>query len=74
MKNRDRVIRFLTEGLHCIETPCRSGKYRQFNKGDRHYFAGKAGAVRAGNSASNSVSITTGVWNNMKLWEKKKGL
>lgn len=72
----DRVVRFLVEGLKYREVSSRS-KYRQFAKFDpetnsaRNYFVGKAGAVRSGKSASDSISITDRVHANMKLWETK---
>lgn len=69
----DRVVRFLVEALKFQETKSRS-RYRQFVKGDRKYFVGKAGAVRAGKSASDSVSLTDQVHANMKMWEGKNGL
>ena len=67
----DRVVRFLVEGLRMQEAPSRS-KYRQFTKNGGNYFVGKAGAVRAGRSASDSVSLTDQVHANMKLWEGKQ--
>jgi len=48
-------------------------RYRLFVKGDRRYHVGKAGAVRAGRTASNSISLTGSVHANMKLWEYKTG-
>ena len=68
----DRVIRFLTEGLKFAERPSKS-KYRLFVKGEHQYHIGKAGAVRAGKTISNSVSLTGRVHANMKLWERKTG-
>ena len=68
----DRVIRFLTEGLKFVERPSKS-KYRLFVKGEHQYHVGKAGAVRAGRTVSNSVSLTGSVHANMKLWEYKTG-
>ncbi len=50
-------------------------KYRQFTKFDpetntaRHYFVGKAGAVRAGRAVSDSISLTDQVHANMTIWE-----
>ena len=67
----DRVVRFLVEGLGMTEAPSRS-RYRHFTKESRNYFIGKAGAVRAGRSASDSVSLTDQVHANMKLWEGKQ--
>jgi len=72
----DRIVRFLTEGLHCVEIRSKS-KYRQFSRSIdplSYYFIGKAGAVRAGKNASNSISLTNHVKANMHLWERKKGL
>lgn len=67
----DRVVRFLVEGLAMQEVSSRS-KYRQFVKDGRLYFVGKNGAVRAGKSASDSVSLTDQVHANMKMWEDKR--
>ena len=49
---------FLSRGS--TETKCRSGKYRQFtsSKPKYFYFVGRKGAVRAGQCASKSFSIT----------------
>jgi hypothetical protein len=75
----DRVVRFLVEGLKMREVSSRS-KYRQFAKtcysGSKppmthNYFVGKAGAVRAGNSVTDSVSLTDQVHANMKIWERR---
>lgn len=68
----DRVIRFLTEGLKFVEKPSKN-HYRLFTKGGLQYHVGKAGAVRAGKTISNSVSLTGSVHANMKLWERKTG-
>ena len=72
MKESDRIIRFLTEGLHCNEIPSKS-KYRQFKKNNTNgfYFVGKNGALRAGKNISNSISLTDHIEANMKLWEAK---
>ena len=71
----DRVVRFLTEGLNRVEVKNKS-KYRMFihTKDDTRspYFVGKAGAVRAGRNASNSMSLTSRIHINMKLWERKQ--
>ena len=72
----DRVVRYLVEGRDMAEINSRS-KYRQFvqhGNNPNYYFVGKAGAVRAGKSASDSVSLTDMVHANMKLWEAKNGL
>ena len=66
----DRVVRYLVEGVKCQEVPCRS-RYRQFERGERTYFVGSNGAVRAGKNASNSISITDHARLNMKIWEAK---
>ena len=66
----DRVVRYLVEGWKVQEMPSKS-KYRRFIKDDRQYFMGKAGAVRAGNTASGSVSITDIIHAKMKLWEAR---
>ena len=68
----DRVVRFLTEGLNRVEIESHS-KYRAFIKeGSSPYFVGKAGAVRAGKNASNSISLTDRVHSSMKIWERKR--
>jgi hypothetical protein len=66
----DRVVRYLVEGVQCQEAPSRS-KYRQFERGERSYFVGKNGAVRAGKNASNSISVTDQAHAHMKIWEAK---
>ena len=79
----DRVVRFLVEGLKKKELYYdRSDKYRKFegSRSELHqafpssYWVGKAGAVRAGRSISNSASLTSQVHANMKMWERKEGL
>ena len=68
----DRVVRFLTEGLKMPEQSYnRSGKYRQFLGLKSNYWVGKSGAVRAGTSPSNSISMTAQVHVNMVSWERK---
>jgi len=71
----DRVIRFLTEGMKKIELPSKN-RYRKFigSRPKSFYWIGKNGAMRAGPSTSNSVSLTDKVHANMKLWERKNGL
>jgi len=68
----DRVIRFLTEGLEFVEKPSKN-RYRLFVKSDLRYHVGKAGAVRAGKTISNSVSLTGKIRMHMELWEQKTG-
>ncbi|KKN67722.1 hypothetical protein LCGC14_0458700 [marine sediment metagenome] len=77
----DRVVRFLVEGLKKKELPYdRSNKHRRFegSRSELHqtfpssYWVGKAGAVRAGRSPSNSVSLTAHVHANMRMWERKE--
>jgi len=73
----DRVVRFLVEGLIFQEIDSRS-RYRHFlgfsiHGGARYnYWIGKNGAVRAGKSASDSISLTDQVHANMKMWEAKR--
>lgn len=47
-----------------IEVPSKTRKYRTFTRpaADGFYFVGKAGALRAGKSASNSVSLERGAF------------
>jgi len=67
----DRVVRYLVEGMGAIERGNR-GRYRWFTKsGGRNYFVGKAGAVRAGHTISNSISLTDRIHAYMKIWERK---
>jgi len=68
----DRVVRFLFEGLKFGEVRSKS-KYRQFKGRDpgTYYFVGKNGAVRAGKTASDSVSLTGTIHSNMILWERR---
>ncbi len=70
----DRVVRYLVEGCKMQEVFSKS-RYRQFTKFDlqtntaRNYFVGKAGAIRSGRTASNSISITDTIYRNMEMWE-----
>jgi hypothetical protein len=59
------------EGLGFEEVESRS-RYRQFEKGDKRWFVGKAGAVRSGKFSSNSVSIKYGVKKKMEEWESNE--
>ncbi len=71
----DRVIRFLTEGLKRFEVPyVRNNKYGGFEStiGSSSYWVGKSGAVRAGTSPSNSISLSAQVKANMELWKRKE--
>ena len=57
----ERIVEYLT-ALGCTEVPCKSRKYRQFTRmaGSSRpgfYFVGRAGAWRAGMSATTSVSL-----------------
>lgn len=71
---KDRVIRFLTEGLGRVEVESKN-RYRRFVK-DQYtpYWVGKNGAVRAGKNPSNSISLTSKIHVNMRLWEKKENM
>jgi hypothetical protein len=53
-----------------IEVPSKTRKYRTFTRpaADGFYFVGKAGALRAGKSASNSVSLERG----LSTWPSKR--
>ena len=76
MTKAERIVRFMTEGLQKTEIQTNTRKYRKFTgRNENHfYFVGKAGAVRSGRIASDSVSITDLVNKNMAIWEKKGGL
>lgn len=74
----ERTISFLTEGLGMRELPSKY-KYRKFEKKTvnidadmptSYYWVGKAGAVRAGKTSSDSISLTDKVHANMNLWER----
>ena len=69
----ERTINFLTAGLNMKEVKSSSRKYRTFRSSTskRNYYVGKAGAVRAGKTVSDSFSITEQVHANMKLWERR---
>ena len=70
----DRVVRFLVDGLKMQEQEAfYRSKYRLFisKHTNRRYFIGKAGAIRAGRTVSDSVSITTEFHVNMMMWEKR---
>jgi len=72
----DRVIRFATEGMNCMEVPSKS-RYRKFEIPDRpgrFYFIGKNGAVRVGWTASNSILCISVFQTWMEHWELEKGL
>lgn len=58
MKKSEKVINLLLE-KGCKEIVSKS-KYRQFTRPGRDdfYFVGKAGALRAGKIASNTISLT----------------
>lgn len=70
----DRVIRFLIEGLNMEESPSKN-KYRKFtgNVTKSSYWIGKNGAVKAGKSASDSISLTGIIYLNMRKWERITG-
>lgn len=65
----DRVVRYLVEGLKMREDISKS-RYRQFTSttGAR-YFVGKAGAIRTGRTASDSISISNRIYRIMAAWE-----
>jgi hypothetical protein len=54
-----RIVEYLERHGYC-EVPFRSKKYRAFRKPgkDTYTFVGKAGAVRAGRTVSDSVSVS----------------
>ena len=60
MNKAERIIRWLEEERGCTELKSKSRKYRQFKRLDStdFYFVGKNGALRAGKSASDSVSLS----------------
>jgi hypothetical protein len=69
----DRVVRYLVEGRRMQEMPSKS-RFRQFiptGNNPAYYFVGKAGAIRSGRTASNSVSITDIIYDRMKSWEAR---
>jgi len=73
---QDRVVHFLTEALHYHEVPSNSRKYRKFEKGGKssYFFVGRNGAVRAGKSISNSISLTSFAHRQMEAWEKGRAI
>ena len=73
MTKTDRIVKFLTEGLKKTEIPTNTRKYRKFTgRNENHfYFVDKAGGVRSGRIASDSISITDLICKNMAMWEKK---
>lgn len=74
MTLHDRIIRFVTQGLHRREVTSTSKKYRKFvAKTPYFWFVGKAGAVRSGVNSSSSISITDAVKPKMAQWEKENG-
>ena len=62
---QEKIVQFLKE-KGSVEMPSKSKKYRKFtypgkvlnSKKETFYWVGKKGALRAGSSVSNSVSIT----------------
>ena len=69
----DRVVRYLVEGRKMQEIHSKS-RYRQFiptGNNPNYYFVGKAGAIRSGRTASNSISITDTIYRNMEMWEAR---
>jgi hypothetical protein len=55
------------------EVPCRSGKYRQFEKEGNScdpFYVGTKGAVRTGKCATKSISVSHLVHPAVKNWEK----
>ncbi len=67
----DRVVRYLVE-RRCMREVTSKSRFRQFinNTGDQNYFVGSSGAIRAGRTASDSVSLTDQVHRLMKIWER----
>jgi hypothetical protein len=69
----DRVVRYLVEGRKMQEISSKS-RYRQFiptGNNPNYYFVGKAGAIRSGRTASDSVCMTYYIHTRMKIWEAK---
>lgn len=70
----ERVIKFLTEYYHAKEVNSKSTKYRCFKtpkEATHFYWVGRHGAVRAGQTISNSVSLTDVIRGRMKVWERQ---
>ena len=74
MTIRDRAIRYL-EAHGWVKDHKDKSRYQAFvhpNKNNKA-FVGRAGAVRVGECASRSWSVSDRVWKLMQVWEKEQG-
>lgn len=80
MTKQERIIRWLKDGRGMEEVEGRTSKYRVLRsrneKGERFYFVGRNGALRACSTkaASKSTSISHLVDAKLASWEKENGL
>ena len=68
MTNADKLINRLVACFGCLPVPDLSRKYRKFARPDRDdfYFVGRNGALRAGRTQSNSISLTDSIRGGMR--------
>jgi len=71
----ERTRRYFVEEMGFKEGESRSSKYIKIERaeGMSPIFIGKAGAIRAGKSAADSISVTDLYMPRIELWEKTSG-
>jgi hypothetical protein len=73
----ERIVRYLENGMGLKRVPTQSKKYMAYERKDRpgvYYFVGKAGALRTGKTASDSLSLSLFAdyfWKNLERWEEE---
>lgn len=70
MTLQERLIRFLKDGMNMTEEKG-TRKYCKFVGKNITLWIGKNGAARSGRTISESISLTSTVISNMKLWETR---
>jgi hypothetical protein len=58
MKLSDKIIEYLKETHGAVEVTSPSRKYRKFTTNKSTYWVGRNGALRAGDTVSDSVRLT----------------
>jgi hypothetical protein len=69
----ERVIQYLTTARKAKEVGSKSTKYRCFKTpgaAGSTYWVSRNGAIRAGTTVSESVSLTDMIHRKMKVWER----
>jgi len=71
---QDRIIRYLVNGLDCIEIESKTKRRAFCKKGQsiNKYYVGKNGAVRCGKNHTTSVDVASIIKRKMEIWEMKK--